>query len=212
MAKLMTQNGVVVETTITTALALGEDCGLQSPMFSRPEEIRNLPMAALLTLLNPAYWWRALLDVAGNAAHADGIKLSAEVATRSGVLEVRYLELRRWVFICRTQSGGERAYWGRLTKGWQVVDEGSGKPLNLAASEEVRREALLGLIQILAVKEEQDAPDSSATVHARRTGYRRAHYRRLDGCGRVGHQAPPAPLPDRRPAYTWIPQVCPATA
>lgn len=209
MAKFMTRGGVMVTTTADRAVGLAEDLGLSSPMFSRPKEIRGLPMAALLTLLDPAYWWRALLDVGGNAVHADGIKLSAEVATRSGVLEVRYLELRRWVLICRTQSGGERARWVRLTKAWQVVDEGSGE---LAASQEVRREALIGLVQILAVKEEEDSAESAASAHARRTGYRRAHFRRLDGCGRVGHQAPPRPLPDRRPAYTWIPQVCPASA
>lgn len=210
MAKIMTKGGVVIEVSrgVEAALALGEKLELQAPMFSRWEEIGRLSVTALLTLLSPAYWWRTLLEVNGNLALADSIKLSEETAAVSRVLEVKYLSPREWVLIHRTPSGSERAHWVRLNGGWHLED--GRKPFHIDGYHAVRREALIGLVSILAVREEQDSRESVAVSNARRHGFRRGHYRRLDDCGRIGHQAPPKPLLDRRPVFTWVPQVCQA--
>lgn len=210
MAKIMTKGGVVIEIGggVEAALAIGEKLELKAPMFSRPEEICHLSVTALLTLLSPAYWWRTLLEVNGNLQLADSIKLSPETARISGVLEVKYLSPREWVLIRRTPSGSERAHWVRLNGGWHLED--GRRPFHLDGYHAVRREAILGLVSILAVREEEDSRESVAASNARRHGFRRAHYRRLDVCGRIGHQAPPKPLLDRRPAFTWVPQVCQA--
>lgn len=227
MAKIMTKGGVVIEMRhVPRALELGEELELQAPMFSTPEEIRQLSVTNLLTLLSPIYWWRMLLDVGGNLLQADSVRMSSATARISGVLEVKFLELHRWVLIRRVGTRGEAAHWVRLTQPsrvetlrsllnpsrrhvepWHLVDEKTGRPFHLDGYHQVRREALIGLVEILAVKEDQDSRESAAATRFRKYGIRRGHYRRQDVCGRIGHQAPPAPLLDRTPDYTWVSQM-----
>lgn len=192
-----------------TATAVDAEIGI--PMNISGEELDKMSMDRLLVLLNPIWWWRAILVVA-NFALADSIKLSTKVAKATGVLEIKFLELRRWMLIIQT-TNGVRAQFVRLTKDAHVVDENTGRALRVEGYHLFRREAIVGLLKIVAVKEEYSSSQTGEDEQQSHTlGYRRGHYRNVAMCRRAALQVPPAELgfPDRRnQGYTWVHQVNP---
>ena len=200
------RNGWIFRGKTSTAV----EAGIGIPMNITPEEIDKLSLGQLLALLNPMWWWRAVLQVT-NFALADYIKLSKAVAKATGIYEVKYLEARRWMFLIETATES-RVQFVRLTKDGHIVDETSGRALWCEKYHDLRREAIAGFLKIVAVKEEHVSSNSASTEASRIAGYRRGHYRNVGVCGRDALQAPPAELgyPDRRgEGRTWVHQVTP---
>lgn len=186
------------------------DWEVNLPMFVTPEEIEKLSLGQLITLLNPVWWWRAVLAVK-NYAFADSIKLSKRVSEATGIFEVKYLEARRWMLIIQSDTG-VRAQFVHLTRDGHIVDEATGRPLWCEKYHELRREAIAGMLKIVAVKEEGTSANSASDEPSRLLGYRRGHYRNVGMCHREALQTPPAEIgyPDRRgEGFTWVRQVNP---